>query len=407
MKRFFSNIAREAVTLCKVWRREFYLVFHDVGVMLFFFFLTAVYPLIYSIIYNPEVLKNIPIAVVDNSRSTASRELTRMIDATEGIEVFDYAANLNDARRLQNEHKVYGILEIPHNYGKRLGNAEQGVCTFYAEMSLLLRYRTFTSALADVMLAAGADVRQEAVGIIGGPAVEMNKLPVESESIMLGDPTQGFCSFIMPGVLVLILQQSMLLGVTMLAAGVKERRRRNGGIDPETIEASPMTTIWGKTLCYVTLYLPICVYILDLVPLIFSLPHIGDFREMYIFIIPLLFATAFMGQTISVFVTERESSMLVIVFTSVVFLFLSGLTWPRFAMNDLWIWIGNCIPATWGVEGFIRMNSNGGPLWEQAHPYAMLWLLAAIYMVTAYLITRYTRLGRGFRPVPKPLHTEI
>ena len=374
----------------KVWRREYYLVFHDAGVMLFFFFLTVAYPLVYTFIYNPEIVENIPIAVVDNSRSEESRKLTRMIDATQGIEVWDYATNMEEAHRMENNHEVYGILEIPSDYARRIGRQEQGVVTFYCEMSLLLRYRTCLTARTDVQLAAGADIRQQTLDMIGLPAQEMGGMPIESEALMLGDPTQGFASFIMPGVLVLILQQSMLLGITMLAAGIKERRRRNGGIDPESIPAGPLTTIWGKTLCYITLYLPICVYVLDLVPIMFNLPHIGDFREMYLFIFPMLLATAFLGQTISVFVTERESSMLVIVFTSVVFLFISGLTWPRYAMNSLWTWVGDAIPATWGIEGFIRMNSNGSPLWEQSHPYMMLWLLCAIYMVTAWLVTHFS-----------------
>ena len=374
----------------KVWRREYYLVFHDAGVMLFFFFLTVAYPLVYTFIYNPEIVENIPIAVVDNSRSEESRKLTRMIDATQGIEVWDYATNMEEAHRMENNHEVYGILEIPSDYARRIGRQEQGVVTFYCEMSLLLRYRTCLTALTDVQLAAGADIRQQTLDMIGLPAQEMGGMPIESEALMLGDPTQGFASFIMPGVLVLILQQSMLLGITMLAAGIKERRRRNGGIDLESIPAGPLTTIWGKTLCYITLYLPICVYVLDLVPIMFNLPHIGDFREMYLFIFPMLLATAFLGQTISVFVTERESSMLVIVFTSVVFLFISGLTWPRYAMNSLWTWVGDAIPATWGIEGFIRMNSNGSPLWEQSHPYMMLWLLCAIYMVTAWLVTHFS-----------------
>ncbi len=397
MKRIFSGISATATTLLRVWRREFYLVFHDLGVLLFFFFLTLAYPVIYTIIYNQEVIKDIPIAVVDNSRTVSSRELTRMIDATEGIEVYDYASNLHEARIMENEHKVYGILEIPGDYDRRLGRGEQGVVVFYSDMSLLLRYRTFLSALTDVQLAAGADIRQENISRLGLASDGMGGLPVENEAFLLGDPTQGFASFIMPGVLVLILQQSMLLGVTMLAAGIKERRRRFGGIDPETVPAGPMTTIWGKTLCYLTLYLPVCVYVLDVVPMLFSLPHIGDFREMFLYIFPMLVATAFLGQTISVFVTERESSMLVIVFTSVIFLFLSGLTWPRYAMNDLWTWIGNAVPATWGIEGFIRMNSNGSPLWEQSHPYTMLWILAGIYMVSAYLVARFSLPSRRTR----------
>lgn len=376
--------------LFKVWRREFYLVFHDAGVMIFFFGLTIAYPVIYNLIYNPEILEDIPVAVVDDSRSSLSRDLVRMVDATQGMEVYDYAADMAEARRLQNEHRVFGILEIPSDYAKRIGRGEQGVVTFYSDMSLLLRYRTFTAALTDVQLASGSKIRQKLVDIIGEPAEGKNSLPVANETFMLGDPTQGFCSFIMPGVLVLILQQSLLLGITMLAAGRKERRARFGGLDPHEVIAGPMVTIWGRTLCYVTLYLPICIYVLDIVPLMFSLPHIGDFRQMYTFIFPMLLASAFLGQSIAVFVRERESSMLVIVFTSVVFLFLSGLTWPRYAMSEFWKLISGCIPCTWGVEGFIRMNSNGSPLWEQSHPYSMLWLLTAVYMLTAYLVTRYS-----------------
>lgn len=399
MKRIFKNIGAWFTSLCLVWRREFYLVFHDAGVLLFFFFLTFAYPVIYTIIYNPEILENLPVAVVDHSRTALSRQLARDIDATQGIEVYDYAANMQEARRMMNEKEVFGILEIPDDYAKNLGRLEQGVVTFYSDMSLLLRYRTFLSALTDVQLADGAKLRQVGVDMIGGEAVDMNSLPVESEAVMLGDPTQGFASFIMPGIVVLIIQQSMLLGITMLAAGVMERRRRFG-YDPESINASPMATIWGKTLCYVVLYLPICVYVLDLVPIMFNLPHIGNFREMYLFIFPLLLATAFMGQTISVFVTERESSLLVIVFTSVVFLFLSGLTWPRYAMNGFWTLLGDCVPATWGVDGFTRMNSNGSPLWEQKDTYMMLWVLAGIYMVTAYIIARVRRFGRERIPAP-------
>ncbi len=393
MKRFFTNIYRGFANLAKVWQRETYLVFHDTGVMLFFFFLTLAYPIIYTLIYNPEILENIPVAVVDKDRSVQSRELARMIDATQGIEVFNYVANMQEARQLMNEHKIYGILEIPDNYGKNLARNEQGVVTFYAEMSLLLRFRTFVSSLTDVQLAEGTVVRQGTIDMLGLPAQGMNKMPVNSEALMLGDPTQGFASFIIPGILVLILQQSMLLGVTMLAAGIKERRRRFGGTDPETVNAGPFATIWGKTLCYVLLYIPVSIYALDIVPLMFKLPHIGDIHQMLLFIFPMLLATAFLGQTISVFVTERESSLLVIVFTSVVFLFLSGLSWPRYAMNSLWIWIGNAIPATWGIEGFVRMNSNGSPLWEESHPYVMLWILTGIYMVTAYIITRLTLLN--------------
>ena len=312
-----------------------------------------------------------------------------MIDATPAVEIYDYAPTVADARRIHNDHKAYGILLIPEDYATRLGRGEQAVVTFYSDMGLLLRYRTFVSALTDVQLAAGAKIQTEKIDMLGLPGQAVSGAPINSEAIMLGDPTQGFASFIIPGILVLILQQSLILGITMLSAGSSERRRRNGGVDPLAIPAGPATTILGKMMCYLCIYAPLVLFILNLVPELFSLPHIGSLFDYITFILPMLIASIMLGMIVSVFVTERESSMLVVVFTSVVFLFLSGLTWPRYAMNGFWRLIGDTIPATWGVEGFIRMNSNGSMLAQETHAYSMLWILAAIYFVMAWIVNRF------------------
>ena len=96
--------------------------------------------------------------------------------------------------------------------------------------------------------------------------------------------------------------------------------------------------------------------------------------------------------------SERESAFIVVVFTSVAFLFLSGLTWPRYAMSEVFRWLGNLVPATWGMEGFIRMNSNGSPLYLQSTPYLWLWGLTVVYFITAVLATR-----ADMRTRPRPL----
>ena len=380
-------------SLFRVWRRETHLVFTDIGVLLFFFALPLAYPIVYTLIYNPEVVKKIDTVVVDNCRTAESRELVRHLGATQGFNIVGYAADMQEAKRAWMEKKVYGVLEIPNDYDRKIGRGEQAVCSFYCDMSLLLRYRTFISALADLQLAIGAEIQAAELSQVAmvSSAVPMTK--INSDARMLGDPTQGFASFVMPGILVLILQQSMVLGVVMLGATASERRRRNRGIDPLQVQAPAGATLLGKVMCYLTLYAPIIIYVLRIVPMMFSLPHVGSDWDYVLFILPMLVASAFMGQCISWLVTEREETMLAVVFTSVVFLFLSGLTWPRYAMSPLWVLVGDMIPATWGVEGFIRMNSNGSPLYEQAHPYRMLWLLAALYFTISYALLRFYRSG--------------
>jgi len=260
--------------------------------------------------------------------------------------------------------------------------------TYYADVSLLLRYRQALLNLTDVQLALATRYQQEKIASGGLLLQDIGGSPVDVQSVMMGDPTQGFASFIMPGVLVLILHQSLILGVAMLAGGAAERRRRNGGFDPMAVDAPPTATILGKVLCYAAIYIPMSLYALHFVPWMFTLPHLESMLDSLIFIFPMLIAASMLGLCVASFVTEREASLMVVVFTSVVFLFLSGLTWPRYAMSPFWQLIGDCIPATWGVEGFIRLNSNGATFAQESHPTLMLWTLAAVYFSVAWLLVR-------------------
>lgn len=376
-------------SLFRVWRREFHLVFSDIGVMLFFFALPLAYPVVYTLIYNPEILRDIPIVVVDQCRSAESRQFVRMVDATDAIKVYDYATTVDAGRRLMDTKDAYGLLLIPEDFGRSIGRGEQAHANFYSDMSLLLRYRSFVAAMTDVQLAYGAEITSSDVSMLGILADGMTQVPVGHESYIIGDPTQGFASFVIPGIVVLILHQSLILGICMLAGTAAERRRRNGGIDPMAIAAPPSAALFGRMLCWLCCYAPMMLYILHLIPAMFSLPHIGSIWHEMLYLLPMMIAAGFLGIGLSALVTERESSLMVIVFTSVIFLFLSGLTWPRYAMSPFWQLVGDMVPATLGLEGFIRMNSNGATLADESHGYIMLWLLAIGYGVLAYLLTRY------------------
>ncbi|MDE6154025.1 MAG: ABC transporter permease [Muribaculaceae bacterium] len=386
----FKKIKYWTLDVARVMRRELNLSLTDVGVLLFFIFLPLAYPLVYTLIYNPEVAREIPVAVVDDCRSAQSREFVRMTDATEAIHIIGYATDMAEARRWKDTKDCYGILYIPHDYSRSLGRGEQANVTFYSDMSLLLRYRSMLMSMTNLQLAAGAKIRTETMSSLGMAGASMSGSPVENVSFMLGDTEQGFASFVIPGIIILILQQSMLLGITLLGGTSYERRLRNGGFDPLAIRASATATVIGRMLCYVLIYMPITVYVLHFVPIFFSLPHIGSPLQYFPFIFPMLIATAFLGMTVETIVKEREMSFMVVVFTSVVFLFLSGLTWPRYAMSRLWLAIGDLIPATWGMEGFIRINSNNATIYDNSQCYLMMWALAIFYFFTAIWTCRYT-----------------
>ena len=191
--------------------------------------------------------------------------------------------------------------------------------------------------------------------------------------------------------MILILQQSLILGVMMLGGGSRERRRKNAGIDPEEIPGPVSASVLGRAFCIVSIYMPLTVYILHYIPLMFHLPQYGSVVDYLLFILPMLFASTFLGDMLKPLVTERESSFLVFVFTSLIFLFVSGLTWPRYAMNPLWYIVGSLVPATWGIQGFIGINSNDATLADMSTPYLMLWVLTIAFYFSAVIIDKCAR----------------
>ncbi len=380
LKSFLYDIKEWITETAGYFRHEFAAVFSDIGVLIFFLFLPTAYPIVYSLIYNTEVSRDMPVAVVDNSRTALSREFVRHADATQAIKICGYAANMQEAKQWMAEHKCYAILEIPANYAEKIGRAQQPQVQFYMEMSLLLRYRTFSSSIAELQMATCAELREMSLADLGIPSTGSSS-SIESYGFAMGDTQQGFASFVMPGIVVLILQQSMILGILMLGGTRKEQRRLRR-------DGSPLACILGRALCYTVIFIPLTIYILHFVLHFFSYPQQGDWLQELVFIFPMLLASAMLGQTLIIMVSERETCFITFVFTSVAFLFLSGLTWPRFAMPEFMRWISDLIPATWGIQGFIHINTNGAPMAFQASAYYWLWGLTILYTLTAYIVAR-------------------
>ena len=87
--------------------------------------------------------------------------------------------------------------------------------------------------------------------------------------------------------------------------------------------------------------------------------------------------------------TSRASPMLVFGFTSVMLLFMSGVSWPEAAIPPFWKVVGYLFPSTPGIQGFIRINTAGASLHEVAHEYRVLWIQAGVYFILSCIIYRY------------------
>ena len=378
------------IQVLRVCGRELLLVFRDEGVVIFFLVLNAVYPVLYALIYNPEVVRNERVVVVDDNRTHASRDLVRRLDATQEIAIAGYAANMQEAQVAMHRKDCYGILHVPRDFGQSVGRGEQAHVSLYCDMSVMMRYKAMFTALSNVTQAMG----NERMAAVVEPVVNMGGSIVENHQVPVGNPAMGIASAVLLFILPLVLQQSMVLGIAMLHGGSIERRRRNGGRDPMAVEASPGATIVGKMMCHQIIYVLPVIYVLHYVPLMFGFPQYGNLLHIICLAVPFVIAVSFMGQTLSAFVNERESVFLLFVFSSVVFVFLTGVSWPRYLMSRLWWLVGDCVPATWMVNGYVLMQTNASTLYQVQHPYWMLWIQVPVMFILAYLVERYVNRRR-------------
>jgi ABC-2 type transport system permease protein len=356
-----------------IWQHELRNVLKDIGVVLMFIIVPIVYPILYGTIYNTETIREVPLIVVDESHSSLAREFVRKIDATADVQVFAYASSLEEAREMVNRKKAYGILLIPSDFSRKINRGEQAVTALYADMSGLLFYKAILLATTEASFEMGHEIhiQQEA--------------PLSYESVPFYNTQNGFASFLLPAILILVIQQTLLLGISILVATTRERNR--GRLVPaEDVYTGTFRIIFGKVLAYLTIYVFVCIWALVIVPHLFHIPQLTNYGTLLLFNLPYLLACIFFAMVIATFIRGRETPMMVLVFTSLPFLFISGVSWPLSAMPGFWRYFGYLVPSTFGIQGFVKINSMGASLWETAFEYRMLWLQAGIYFVIACLI---------------------
>ena len=137
----FSKIRNGIKDMCYIWAKEMRSTITDEGVLIFFILVPLLYPLLYSWIYNNEVVRDVPVAIVDQSHSQISREFIRSFDAGSDVKAAYYCNSIEEAKDLIGKQVVHGLLYFPDDFAHKLYRGEQAHVGVYCDMSLRLTYK--------------------------------------------------------------------------------------------------------------------------------------------------------------------------------------------------------------------------------------------------------------------------
>jgi len=369
-----------------VWRFELRQVFRDEGVLLFCIVVPLVYPLLYSWIYNNEGIHEVPVAVVDLSHSQQSRQFIRMCDASADVHVAYYAEDLDDAQSLVSRQVVKGIYYIPEDFATHLNRMEQGTVSVYCDMALMLTYKAIYQTAMAVSQQMGAQIQTKLSGNYTAREDLISTSPLDVEEVAMFNPQGGYGTAVLPAVLILIIQQTLALGIGLAAGTARERNRYGDLIPIHPSYGGIGRVVSGKAVCYLMIYAVMGTYLVMVVPRFFHFIHMAPWQNLLALMIPYLLACVFFGMTVSCLVRYRENVILLMVFVSLPLLFLSGVSWPQTSIPGYLQGVSWLFPSTFGIRAYLRLNSMGASIGDVSHELRCLWIQAATYFGVACLV---------------------
>jgi len=415
----FAKIREGFRSLPRIWMREFQLIFSDVGVMILIFGVPLIYPMLYSFIYYPEVVRDMPVAVVDMSHSSDSRQFIRNIDATPDLKVAANNVSMEEAISMFKNREVHGIVQIPETFSSDIASHRQTNISAYADMEFFLFYKAMLSGSSFVTLETGNQIQVKNLmnnGLTGRQA-EITARPVKFVDNAMANQAGGFASYGIPAALILIIQQTLIIAIGILAGTTRERHLFGTLVPFDRKRMGAFRLVVGKSASYFTIYALLCVYMLGMIPEWFGYGQSAGLIGLIALITPFILSSIFLGLTLSVIFKNRESAMLLYLFTSIPLLFLSGIIWPLSNFSTIWLVVRDIFPSSNAIFGYIKMNSLGATIFETRKEIMTLWVQTGIYFSTAcvtygYQVSfsahmRYELASHPFKKVRERIATEL
>jgi ABC-2 type transport system permease protein len=346
-------------------------------------------PLVYGIYYPQpylnQILRKLPIAVVDNDQSDLSRQIVETLDASGALSVAVRTRTLAEARTAINRGQAFAAVEIPPSTER---DVLKGITThipIYADATYLFIFRSTASGVVTAVGALTSDLVSRGARS-DGSLVKAKLASLSPADVLLQpifNPVGGYASYVVPAAFVLILQQTLLIGAAMLTGTALAK---GGGA---------FAGVLGRGIAHLTIYLPALALYLIVLPRIYGFSTLGHLPQLFALAAVFLLATSFMGQAVGAWFTRPENATILLLATSLPQFFMAGFAWPREAIPDAAIAFGRIFPADSAIDGLVRINQLGASIWEVAHDWFGLWCLALAYFALAVISAFAVKRGQG------------
>lgn len=330
-----------------------------------------------SMVYANRTVWDLPVAVVDQDHSTASRMLTRQLDATSKVATVHYE-NLADAEHDLALRKLFAVIIMPVDLEKKIlagqnivipvyGDATNRLANGQIQQDVLGAYQAIlTQYNTDLLLSNGFSERQASVVLS----------PMVGQTLDLFNPGISFAAIIFPGLLVMLLQHSLLIASVRVSIVLNSAPSGKPTIPAFLGGISALIPVW--------LFLSIVLFVLW--PWILGYRQTASIPEILLLTFPFLLAVLGLGKVVTECLRSVELIYLTLAFLTTPVFYISGTIWPLQAMPAWVRAISSMLPSTWATKAIAGVNQMGLPFKDVGGDILMLLILCAFYTFTGIAV---------------------
>ncbi len=325
----------------------------------------VLYSFFYPAPYGPQVAAGLPVAVVDLDSSPMSRGLIRNTLAVRALEVVELGSSFTAARASLERGHVEAIMVIQPDFQRDILRGRQGEVALYGNGSLLAHGSAALGGFSDALGAFAQDaavVQSRFAGVGASPPLRLVRRP-------LFNTREGYGSTVVPAVAVLIVQQTLLLGIGLVIGTIQARQ------GPLTL---PAIRLLGASAAFGVLGTLSLLYFEGFVFWFQDYPRAGDLTGLAATTVLFVGAVVALGLLAASFFRTRERAFQLIALLSLPMFFLAGVSWPVTAFPTPLAWLAKLLPSTAGITAMVKFNQMGARVDEAA---GELWNLALLVLV--------------------------
>jgi len=326
----------------------------------------VLYSFFYPAPYRPQVATRQPVAVVDLDASPMSRGLVRNTLAVRALDVVELGGSFAEARAGLERARVEAIMVIQPEFQRDILRGRQGHVALFGNGSMLAHGSVALGGFSDALGAFARDaavVQARFAGAGAGSPLNLVRRP-------LFNTREGYGSAIVPAVAILIVQQTLLLGIGLLVGTFQARRG--------ALTLGPMRLL-GVSVAFGVLGTLNLLYFAGFVFWFQDYPRAGDLTGLGVTTLLFVGAVVAMGLFVASFFHTRERALQLIALLSLPMFFLAGVSWPVSAFPTPLVWFAKLLPSTAGITAMVKFNQMGARIDEAAGELWNLALLVVLY----------------------------